>query len=86
MHEALMSLACITDAEAQANPHWLDWLNALADSGRASRLQINPEQSLWLALERLTCLQAIYPQATLLPPLEALPGFDEAWDAGRSGA
>ncbi len=80
MHEALMSLACIADAEAHANPNWLDWLNTLADSGRASRLQINAEQSLWLALERLTCLRAIYPQATLVPPLEALPGFDETWE------
>ena len=74
-----MSLACITDTEAQANAHWLDWLNALADSGRASRLQINARQSLWLALERLTCWQAIYPQAILLPELRALPGFNEAW-------
>ena len=81
MHEALMSLACLSDAEAQANPHWHEWLNALADSGRASRLQINPAQSLWLALERLTCLQAIFPYAPLLPPLLALPGFDEAWEA-----
>src|SRR5471032_837872 len=80
MHEALMSLACITDAEAQGNPHWLDWLHALADSGRASRLQINAGQSLWLALERLTCLRAIYPQAILQPPLDALPGFDEVWE------
>jgi ATP-dependent Lhr-like helicase len=80
MHEALMSLACISDAEAQANAHWLDWLNALADSGRASRLQINAGQSLWLALERLTCLRAIYPQAILQPPLDALPGFDEVWE------
>jgi ATP-dependent Lhr-like helicase len=79
MHEALMSLACITDVEAQAHPDWLDWLNALADSGRASRLQVNAGQALWLALERLTCLRAIYPQAILQPPLEALPGFDEVW-------
>jgi ATP-dependent Lhr-like helicase len=79
MHEALMSLACITDVEAQAHPDWLDWLNALADSGRASRLQVNAGQALWLALERLTCLRAIYPQAILQPPLETLPGFDEVW-------
>jgi ATP-dependent Lhr-like helicase len=84
MHEALMSLACISDAEARANPHWLEWLSTLAESGRASRLQINPEQSLWLALERLTCLRAIYPQGIWLPPLEALPGFDEAWDADEA--
>ncbi|MHC8405557.1 DEAD/DEAH box helicase [Pseudomonas sp. TMB3-21] len=79
MHEALMSLACITDAEATANPEWPQWLNALAASGRACSLQINAEQSLWVALERLTCLRAIYPQADVVPPLEALPGFDEAW-------
>src|SRR5471032_2311381 len=84
MHEALMSLACITDAEAQGNPHWLDWLHALADSGRASRLQINAGRSLWLALERLTCLRAIYPQAILLPPLEALPGFDEVLETDEA--
>ena len=80
MHEALMSLACISDAEAQANPQWPEWLNALADSGRASRLQVDAERSLWLAVERLTCLRAMYPQAQLFPPLEALPGFDEAWE------
>ncbi|MCX2544080.1 DEAD/DEAH box helicase [Pseudomonas sp. COW5] len=79
MHEALMSLACISDHEVEANPHWRDWLNALADTGRACRLQIDPEHSLWLARERLTCLQAIYPQAhSTLPPL---PGFDEVWTA-----
>ncbi|CAI8709546.1 ATP-dependent helicase Lhr and Lhr-like helicase [Pseudomonas sp. IT-P171] len=81
MHEALMSLACISDAEAQANPQWPEWLNALADSGRASRLQVDAERSLWLAVERLTCLRAMYPQARQsFPPLEALPGFDEAWE------
>ncbi|POA28981.1 MULTISPECIES: DEAD/DEAH box helicase [unclassified Pseudomonas] len=84
MHEALMSLAAISGAEAQANPQWPHWLQALADSGRASRLQINPDQAIWLALERLTCLQAIYPHAALLPPLQALPGFDETWDADEA--
>ncbi|MFL1516018.1 DEAD/DEAH box helicase [Pseudomonas prosekii] len=84
MHEALMSLACITEAEAQVNPQWREWLDALAPSGRASRLQINQEQSVWLALERLTLLQAIYPQAKLAPPLQALRGFDEVWEADEA--
>jgi len=79
MHEALMSLACISDREVEANAHWRDWLNALADTGRACRLQIDPEHSLWLARERLTCLQALYPQAHSALP--ALPGFDEVWTA-----
>ncbi|MGF6153221.1 DEAD/DEAH box helicase [Pseudomonas fluorescens] len=84
MHEALMSLAAISDAEAQANPQWPHWLQTLTNGGRASRLQINADQAIWLALERLTCLQAIYPHAALLPPLQALPGFDETWDVDEA--
>ncbi|EXF91425.1 ATP-dependent DNA helicase [Pseudomonas fluorescens HK44] len=84
MHEALMSLAAISDAEARANPQWPHWLQTLADGGRASRLQINAEHSVWLALERLTCLQAIYPHPALIPPLQALPGFDEPWDVDEA--
>ncbi|WP_347902270.1 DEAD/DEAH box helicase [Pseudomonas purpurea] len=84
MHEVLMSLAAINDAEAQASPQWSGWLQTLADGGRASRLQINSGQGLWLALERLTCLQAVYPQAALQPPLHALADFDEAWDGEQA--
>ncbi|QLG95631.1 DEAD/DEAH box helicase [Pseudomonas yamanorum] len=72
MHEALMSLACIADAEV--TPQWSEWLQSLADSGRASRLQIRAGQAVWVALERLSCLQAIYPN-----DLPLLPGFDEPW-------
>ncbi|WP_085688026.1 MULTISPECIES: DEAD/DEAH box helicase [unclassified Pseudomonas] len=79
MHEALMSLACISDREVETNPQWRDWLNALAETGRACQLLIDPEHSLWLARERLTCLQALYPQAQSALP--ALPGFDETWAA-----
>ncbi|MHC8317543.1 DNA glycosylase AlkZ-like family protein [Pseudomonas sp. LB3P31] len=75
MHEALMSLTCITESEAQGNANWSQWLSELAASGRASCLA----GSLWFALERLTCLRAIYPQVSLEPPMAALPGFDEAW-------
>lgn len=80
MHEALMSLACISEAEAQANRHWPDWLQTLASQGRACRLQAGPDGGLWLALERISCLQALYPQAALQPALQALPGFDTSWE------
>jgi len=72
MHEALMSLACIADVEV--TPQWSEWLQSLADSGRASRLQIGTGQTVWVALERLSCWQAIYPN-----DLPLLPGFDEPW-------
>ncbi len=75
MHEALMSLACITQTEASAEDGWNDWLKALARSGRATRMQIDRELSLWVPLERLACLQAAYPQSDSSPPLQ-LPEHD----------
>jgi len=80
MHEALMSLSCIGGAEAGAQPDWMKWLETLARSGRATRLQVSADQALWIAIERLTCLRAIYPQAEMHPQLEALKDFDETWD------
>jgi len=79
MHEALMTLGCISGAEARTQPDWMKWLERLATSGRATRLQVNPEHALWIALERLTCLQALYPTAEMHPPLAALAGFNDAW-------
>lgn len=72
MHEALMSLACV--AESEVTPQWAEWLHALADGGRANRLQIGSDQAVWVAVERLSCLKAIYPN-----DLPLLPGFDEPW-------
>ncbi len=80
MHEALMSLACISVAEARANPGWPEWLQALATQGRACCLHAGPDGGLWLALERISCLRALYPQATLQPALRPVPGFDQAWE------
>ncbi|SBW83245.1 ATP-dependent DNA helicase [Pseudomonas veronii 1YdBTEX2] len=68
MHEALMSLACIVDSEV--TPQWRQWLQTLAKGGRACHLP----QGQWVAVERLSCLRAIYPN-----DLPLLPGFDEPW-------
>ncbi|ULT71445.1 DEAD/DEAH box helicase [Pseudomonas sp. BC42] len=80
MHEALMSLAAISEAEARADPRWPQWLDTLATQGRACRLH-SAAGDLWLALERITCLRALYPEAPLRPALQPVPGFDQAWDA-----
>jgi ATP-dependent Lhr-like helicase len=79
MHEALMQLAAINQTEADQQPHWPAWLRSLAKSGRATCLQLANGQALWLAVERLPCLQAIYPRAELAPAIAPLPGFDEPW-------
>ncbi|MBK5537418.1 DEAD/DEAH box helicase [Pseudomonas sp. TH05] len=81
MHEALMSLGTISAGEAQAQPQWPLWLQELAEHGRASCLPIGQGHALWVARERLVCLQALYPEARAQPALAPLPGFDQPWDA-----
>ncbi len=80
MHEALMSLACVTKAEACAHDGWPGWLDALAQSGRASRLQSGKDTLLWVPLERLPCLQAAYPQAAFTPALTAPESCRSNWE------
>ncbi|WP_195763432.1 DEAD/DEAH box helicase [Duganella guangzhouensis] len=64
MHEALMSLACVTPHEAASQQGWPAWLDALAAGGRATRLRdADSGADLWVARERLPCLQAAYPAA-----------------------
>jgi ATP-dependent Lhr-like helicase len=81
MHEALTGLACINEKEAQAHEDWPTWLDALARSGRATRMQIAQEEALWLPIERLVCLRAIYPDATYAPTLTPPKGFDDVWSS-----
>lgn len=77
MHEALMSLACISQDEVTAHPDWQAWLTQLAEAGRAVCLRLDAKQALWLARERLMLLRAVYPQADMTPDVPALPGFDQ---------
>lgn len=74
MHETLMSLGAIAQQEAQAEPGWSAHLDHLAKRGRAVYL---PDHRLWLARERLTLLQAVYPGCRLAPAVEPLPGFEQ---------
>ncbi|MNZ10613.1 ATP-dependent DNA helicase RecQ [compost metagenome] len=80
MHEALLALACITRAEAEANSGWVDWLRQLAKARRATCLQLDGKPALWLAAERLGQFQALYPQAALKPAISAPQGFTEPWE------
>lgn len=80
IHEALMTLAVITASEAQANEHWPGWLARLAASGRAGQVLVGPETVLWFPRERLACIGAAYPDATIAPALANLPGFEQSWE------
>ncbi|USS55041.1 DEAD/DEAH box helicase [Pseudomonas kermanshahensis] len=81
MHEALMSLGAITAHEVQANAPWDLLLRQLAKAGRALRL---PDQQLWLARERLSLLQRVYPGSATEPALNVLPGFEQAIEADNA--
>ena len=74
VHEALMMLGAITDAEAAGNEHWAASLAALAKTGRATRFSSSdggPERGLWIAAERLAPMRTLYPHATMSPSIVA---------------
>ncbi|WP_425287793.1 Lhr family helicase [Pseudomonas borbori] len=81
MHEALMSLGAISQAEAQANSDWPAWLAQLGKGKRATCLQLDGAPALWLAAERLRQWQALHADALFKPAIQAPRGFDEAWTA-----
>ena len=83
MHEALMQLGVVGEAEA-ARSGWGALLQALAKAGRATRAApaeipgFDDPQRLWVAAERLVELLAVHPDASLQPPLSPPSGFDAA--------
>lgn len=84
MHDALIGLACIADDEARGQDGWSAWLAELAAGKRVARLRFDDTHHLWLPVERLTCLSALYPNAACDPPLQAPKGFTDTWDAGAA--
>ncbi|MGA6096392.1 Lhr family helicase [Stutzerimonas marianensis] len=80
LHEALTGLGCLAESEVRAESGWASWLDELARGGRAMRMQVAHDRALWLPIERLSLLQAIYPAAHGEPPLAPLPGLDQEWD------
>jgi ATP-dependent helicase Lhr and Lhr-like helicase len=62
LHDALLWLGCLTDAEVQAVPSWKDWLVALAQEKRATHVE-TAEAAFWVAAERLNQFNAVWPQA-----------------------
>ena len=77
MQEALVALGCVSQAEAVREAGWHGWLEQLAASGRATRLVDQAADGVaadvWVALERLDCLRAVYPHATASPALTVPP-------------
>jgi ATP-dependent Lhr-like helicase len=79
LHDALLWLGCLTEAEAQAGPGWADWLEGLAREKRVTRLE-TPQAALWIPAERLTQFAAIWPEAPLAPPIAPPDGSATIWE------
>ena len=78
MHEALMGLGCVTQEEAERSG-WDEWLAKLAKAHRATCVlpaeQGDATTGLWVAAERLPQADALHPDATRKPPVEAPAEF-----------
>ena len=70
LHDALMWLGFLTDAEVEKEPNWREWADMLAECRRATRFAAG-NASLWVPAERLPQFLAIWPQATFEPSISA---------------
>jgi ATP-dependent Lhr-like helicase len=73
LHDALLMLGFLTEAELGRAPHWRPWLEELVRDGRVTTLQA-PHAPLRVAAERLDTLRRLYPNAACEPPTEVPSG------------
>ncbi|MBA3477361.1 MAG: DEAD/DEAH box helicase, partial [Lautropia sp.] len=70
MHEALVGVGAVTQAEAAREADWYRWLQELAQEGRATCLLVQGAEgptNLWVATERLPQLRSVFAQAQPQP-------------------
>src|SRR5262249_29090605 len=80
LHDALLWLGCLAEDEARA-PEWSGWLDELARAKRVTRLR-TPNAALWVTAERMPQFSAVWPDATLDPPIAAAGADAErAWSS-----
>ena len=76
LHDAMHAMGVITAAEGTRH-QWTRWLDELIDANRATRLSTTDAQGhghvFWTCAECLPLIQAVYPLATLDPPIAAPP-------------
>jgi ATP-dependent Lhr-like helicase len=77
LHDALMGIAFVTDAEATHAAGWSVLLMQLIEQRRATHLHLGESPALWIAAERLPLFQALHPHATFDPAIVAPAEFAE---------
>ena len=68
LHDALVWLGVLTDAEVASRANWREWLGDLAGARRAAKFS-TPRASLWVTAERLPHIQPLWPSAILVPAI-----------------
>ncbi len=79
LHDALLWLTFLTEAEVDRQPGWAELLGELTGQRRVTRLERSAAiPSIWIATERLALFQAVFPHAITAPPVEANSGTPKA--------
>ena len=79
LHDALVWLGFLTEAEADARQNWKEWLVALARSRRVALLSA-PQGEFWIPAERLRQFEAVYPDTVVEPAIGAPASADQNWE------
>jgi ATP-dependent Lhr-like helicase len=76
LHDALLSRIVLPTSEGEP---WQEWYQELAAQGRATTVELQTGETFWAAAERLPCVQAAFPEATLHPACQAPAGVRADW-------
>jgi ATP-dependent helicase Lhr and Lhr-like helicase len=68
LHDALVWLGFLSEAEVTAGAGWRDWLTELAAAKRAGRIE-TPGGRLWISAERAAQFRALFPTAKIVPKI-----------------
>jgi ATP-dependent Lhr-like helicase len=82
LHDALLGLGFLTDAEVERGAAWRPMLDALARDRRATHVALDGNGGAWVAAERLPQLDALHPRAPRHPDIAAPAEYARvAWTA-----
>jgi ATP-dependent Lhr-like helicase len=76
LHDALVWLGFLTEAEVQAREGWPAWLAELAAQKRAAKI-VRGGPALWIAAERLSLFRSLWPDLATEPAIAAPAGYDK---------
>jgi len=78
LHDALVWLGYLTEAEARADARWPGFCAALARQKRVARFGA-PGGAVWIAAERLPQFRALWPDAACMPAIVAPDSHARDW-------